>query len=48
MKEIKAYIQRGLYTQVVTELAKIDGLSGVSVCATVGFGRTRSLSDVLR
>lgn len=41
MKEIKAYIRREQLDEVVNALAKVEGLSGVSVNTVTGFGRSR-------
>lgn len=41
MKEIKAYIRREKLDAVVNALAKVEGLSGVSVNPVMGFGRSR-------
>jgi nitrogen regulatory protein PII len=43
MKMIQAYIWRRSQAKVVTELAKIEGLSGVSACTVTGFGRSRGI-----
>jgi nitrogen regulatory protein PII len=43
MKEIKAYIRRERLDAVVNALAQIEGLSGVSVNTTTGFGRSRGV-----
>ena len=43
MKEIKAYICRDSLDRVINALAKIDGLSGVSVNTITGFGRSRGV-----
>ena len=39
MKEIKAYLKKHKIDQVVFALSKIEGLSGLSVIASHGFGR---------
>lgn len=41
MKEIKAYVRREKMDSVIIALAKIEGLSGVSVSTVTGFGRSR-------
>ncbi len=43
MKEIKAYIRKERADAVINALAKIDGLSGVSVNTITGFGRSRGV-----
>ena len=43
MKEIKAYIQNGKLDDVINALARIDGLSGVTVNSVTGFGRSRGV-----
>jgi len=43
MKEIKAYIRRKQMDAVVNALAKVEGLSGVSVNTIAGFGRSRGI-----
>jgi len=48
MKEIKAYIKKNMLNQVIEELHKIDGLTGVSVSEIMGFGRERSKKDAVR
>jgi nitrogen regulatory protein P-II 1 len=41
MKEVKAYIRRDRLDPVINALARIDGLTGVSVSTVTGFGRSR-------
>ena len=41
MKEIKAYIRSEKLDEVVSALAHVDGLSGISVSTITGFGRGR-------
>jgi len=43
MKEVKAYVRREKFDSVVNALARIEGLSGVSVNAITGFGRSRGV-----
>ena len=43
MKEIKAYIRKQKLDDVIVALAKIEGLSGVSVNTITGFGRSRGI-----
>lgn len=43
MKEIKAYVRKSKMEAVVNALAKVDGLSGVSVNTVSGFGRSRGV-----
>lgn len=43
MKEIKAYIRKDKLDLVITNLARIEGLSGVSVNTITGFGRSRGV-----
>ena len=43
MKEIKAYIRRDRLDETVNALAHIEGLGGVSVSTTTGFGRSRGI-----
>lgn len=43
MKIVQAYIWRHSQAKVVTALAKIEGLSGVSASAVTGFGRSRGI-----
>ncbi len=43
MKEIKAYIRKDCLDTSVNELAKIEGLSGLSVSTVTGFGRSRGV-----
>lgn len=43
MKEIKAYIRRNRLDEAINALAHIEGLSGVSVSTTTGFGRSRGI-----
>ena len=41
MKEIKAIIQPFMLTRVVTALHKIEGLPGITISDTKGFGKSR-------
>lgn len=43
MKQVKAYIRRNKLDSVVNALAQVEGLSGVSVNAVTGFGRSRGV-----
>ena len=43
MKEVKAYIRKDRLDDTVNALAHIDGLSGVSVNTTTGYGRSRGI-----
>jgi nitrogen regulatory protein PII len=42
MKEIKAFIKPHMLSNVVMELSKYEGLSGLSVTKVQGFGRSRA------
>lgn len=43
MKEIKAYIRNDKLDDVINSLARVEGLSGVSVNKITGFGRSRGI-----
>jgi len=43
MKEVKAYIRKEKLDSVVNALAKVEGLSGVSLNSITGFGRSRGI-----
>jgi nitrogen regulatory protein PII len=43
MKEIKAYIRRECLDAVVNRLAEVRELSGISLSAVTGFGRSRGV-----
>lgn len=43
MKEIKAYIRRECLDAVVNKLAEVRELSGISLSAVTGFGRSRGI-----
>ena len=47
MKEIKAYIRKDKLDLVMISLARIEGLSGVSVCSISGFGRSRGILQLV-
>lgn len=47
MKEVKAYIRRNKLDDVVNALAKVEGLSGVSVSTITGFGRSRGVLQLV-
>lgn len=45
MKEIKAIIQPFMLTKVVTALHKIEGLPGITISDTKGFGKSRGKKE---
>lgn len=45
MKEIKAIIQPFMLTRVVTALHKIEGLPGITISDTKGFGKSRGKKE---
>ena len=47
MKEIKAFILKDTLELVILSLARIEGLSGVSVCSISGFGRSRGILQLV-
>ena len=47
MKEIKAYIRKDKLEIVTNGLARIEGLSGVSVSIVSGFGRSRGVLQLV-
>jgi len=48
MKEIKAYIKKRKMDEVVFALSKIEGVSGLSVTDSKGFGRGRGATKGTR
>jgi len=48
MKKIEAYVKSHRLIEVVEELHKIEGLTGVSIHEIKGFGRTRDEGDHVR
>jgi len=47
MKAIKAYIRKSKLDEVIHALAKVQGLSGVSVNTITGFGRSRGILQMI-
>jgi nitrogen regulatory protein P-II 1 len=45
MKEIKAIIQPFMLTRVITALHKIEGLPGITISDTKGFGKSKGKID---
>ena len=45
MKEIKAIIQPFMITRVVTALHRIEGLPGITISDTKGFGKSRGKKE---